>query len=205
MASVYEIALMRLLITGFEPFAGNLTNPSQKLIEDLRHDPILAKDCLFTVLPVSYRRAPEKVHQILLANPTVDRVLMFGLAQMRTKMSLERVALNWTEARLADVDGVMPAPGRLLPGAEEVRLNPLPLREWADDLEKMGLPVEVSLSAGGYVCNALAYAVSGLMKSRGEALFVHLPTEETLPLSQMRQAALYLQKALMSLSSKEIG
>ncbi|HRO67844.1 MAG TPA: hypothetical protein PL182_09800, partial [Pseudobdellovibrionaceae bacterium] len=155
--------MKKVLVTGFLPFAGRSVNPSQVLVERLAELPRFAGKIKTAILPVSYRRAPEVLIDALTAPPSVGAVLMFGLAQKRQKMSLERTAMNWIESGIADEDGEKPAPGPFLPGRQLVYFNSLPLVDWATGMNALGIPSEVSLSAGGYVCNASSYAVADFL------------------------------------------
>lgn len=170
--------MKKVLITGFLPFAGQSVNPSQILVERLATLPAFVGKIRTEILPVSYQRASDRVRQLLEMDEAIGAVLMFGLAQKRTKISLERTAMNWIESGIADEDGEKPEPGAFSPGRQLAYFNSLPLLEWVKELTVMGIPAEVSLSAGGYVCNATSYAVADLLSSddlQRPSLFVHLP------------------------------
>lgn len=170
--------MKKILVTGFLPFAGRTVNPSQVLVERLAGLSRFEGKIRVEVLPVSYQRASERVREILEGDDSIGAVLMFGLAQKRTKISLERAALNWVESGIADEDGEKPVPGPFLPGRQLAYFSSLPLSEWVKELNDDGIPAEVSLSAGGYVCNATSYSVADLLSGddlERPALFVHVP------------------------------
>ena len=164
-----------VLVTAFEPFDGQATNSSEVVMQSLREN--LKDRCHFLTLPVSYARSFENLRKHLeLAKEPYQFVLMLGQASGRSRISLERFALNWIEATLADADGVLPKPSQIQPGVPTALVSDLPLHEWRDQLIHQGLPVEVSLSAGGYVCNYFYFtATTQALKNSKQCLFVHLP------------------------------
>lgn len=160
-----------LLVTGFAPFLGEALNPSQRVVEALL-ERSAARDRIETlVLPVSFQRAS----QVLLkkwSEGDFSGVLMFGQAG-RPRISLERVALNWMETQHPDEDGFHPVTGPIRENCAPAWINSLPLSAWRDRIEKLSLPVEVSHSAGTFVCNRLLFDVS--QEIRSPILFVHVP------------------------------
>ncbi|MDZ4817432.1 MAG: pyroglutamyl-peptidase I, partial [Planctomycetota bacterium] len=58
----------------------------------------------------------------------------------------------------------------------------LPLAAWAERLRQQGIPAEVSLHAGSYLCNAALYLTHALSEQMGlqtQACFMHLPLDPT--------------------------
>lgn len=167
--------MKKILITGFEPFQKENINPSEKLVELYRgraHTETL-------ILPVSYRRSWEVLRSHL-ENQKHDFnfVLMLGQAGGRSAIGLEKAALNLQDAEVADEDGEIRLQQRISPMGPDAFLSPLLLRDWVHALHRKNLPVEVSLSAGAFVCNSLYYQVLEHFKSRQQALqalFVHVP------------------------------
>lgn len=164
----------RYLVTGFQAFGGDDLNPTELLLKWIDEDPTLSSFFETQLLPVEFDRA----HKLILERSDLDSfngVFCFGLAGGRSKISLERVALNWTEGRQPDNAGHTPAVGVIEETAEKVIFNNIPLLEsLRDRFEAAGLPVEISLSAGGYVCNHLYFH---LLKASLDVnvLFIHIP------------------------------
>lgn len=166
-----------ILVTGFEPFLQNKVNPSAELIQRLQETQ--NKRYLTQLLPVSYQRAPAMLKmQMQKQNPQF--VLCLGLAVGRDLFSLERVALNWIESTEQDNDQVQRPPAPILGSSESAYYTHLPLQEWCQKLRDQNFPVQVTFSAGAYVCNALYYQMMHFLGSdryrRG--LFVHVPSYE---------------------------
>ncbi len=165
--------MKRFLITGFEAFGDDLLNPTELLMKWISEDPNLSADFVTQVLPVEY----EKAHTLILQRPDLDSfdsIFCFGLAGGRSKIGLERVALNWIESSQADNAGKMLPLGPIDEKTKEVFFNEMNLEPLRASLQKAQLPVEISLSAGGYVCNYLYFQ---LLKAslKAQVLFIHIP------------------------------
>lgn len=163
-----------LLVTGFEPFGGESLNPTKMLMQLLAEQAALQALIHVAVLPVAYDVAFERVSE-LWGTGGFSGVLMFGQAGGRAKISLERVALNWTESSSADEFGRKPSAGPFMAEEAAALFSPLPLMAWRDRLEAAGIACEVSFSAGGFVCNELYYRVTRLLAGVAPCLFVHTP------------------------------
>jgi pyroglutamyl-peptidase len=159
---------MRLLLTGFSSFAGEKINPSERLLPHFASD-VRVQTLL---LPVSYQRSWQRL-QAELRKKNFDFLLMMGQAGGREKISLERVALNYADAEVADEDGQVLLEKTIDLQGPQAYISALPLRSWLKVLRGEGIASEISTSAGTYVCNHLYYQAQhfGVKNS----LFVHLP------------------------------
>lgn len=168
---------MKILITGFEPFGGHSINPSQKLVEQLPDTFFEDTEIVKAVLPVDKDRAPE----ILLAkikSHHPDSVVAFGLASERTKISLERVALNLMDFRIPDNKGRTVLDQPVVDGGPTAYFTTLPIHSIAEALKAAEIPVEFSLTAGTYLCNQVFYRLMhAVAEERLTTLagFIHLP------------------------------
>ncbi len=167
----------RILVTGFQPFGGESCNPSEILLQSLKGDLAFNSQVEFLLLPVSFKESVEVLENAMLHNH-FDAVFLLGQAGGRKSLSLERVALNWCEAKSADEVGFTPRAGGIVEVGPAAYFSSLPLDEWKAKLEAQGIPAEVSLSAGGFVCNHLYFWAQHLVKRREastEVLFIHVP------------------------------
>src|SRR5215467_6937090 len=98
--------LMKALVTGFEPFGDDSVNPSFELLR-LLPPRLGAIDIATQALPVVFGAALPALRSAIAATGP-DVVLCVGLAGGRTELSLERVAVNIDDARIADNDGNQP-------------------------------------------------------------------------------------------------
>jgi pyroglutamyl-peptidase len=157
----------QILITGFEPFQGESLNPSGELARQL-------KDKYMTlVLPVSYEKSWQILEDYLLKNPEIQFVISLGQAGGRCKVGLERIAVNLMDTEIPDESGQVYKSQEILSQGKEAYFSHWPLREW---VKKGGGNLEISNSAGLFVCNSIYYQTQNFLRTRGgEALFVHLP------------------------------
>lgn len=158
---------MKYLVTGFEPFADHVVNPSAEFVKSLGL-PEFEK----IVFPVAY----DKVSEILtgISLETYDFVFLFGLAADRKDICFERVALNWIESSIKDNLGKHPVPQKIDDSAVPAMINTLPIEQWVTELAQKNFQVKISHSAGAYLCNYLYFHV---MQKTSKALFIHIPKD----------------------------
>jgi pyroglutamyl-peptidase len=137
------------------------------------------KECATLILPVSYGRS-WKMLQARLEEQDYDFILMLGQASGRKWINLERVAINLQDVETPDEDGDQRLQKKIAENGADAFLSPLPLRAWAQMLQKMELPVEISFSAGAFVCNSIYYHMFQYLKTERpelhtNILFMHLP------------------------------
>jgi pyroglutamyl-peptidase len=177
--------MIRVLITGFEPFGSETSNPSRELAHSFENE----FDVM--ILPVSYERAMANLEARLKAKD-YDFILMLGQAGGRKMVELERVALNLEDNDKADEDGDLRLQMPISAQGPAAYLSPLPLREMAARLQSRQLRVQVSLSAGAFVCNSLYYRATLWLKQnnkRTQALFVHVPFSREQVLNKENETA----------------
>ncbi len=167
---------MKALITGFEPFGGELINPALEAVSrlDRRYGEV---EVITASLPVVFHESIGKLNSLMdLHMP--DIVLCVGQAGGRSLFSIERVAINIDDARIPDNNGNAPIDEPIVPGGPDAFFSTLPIKRIVDVLKKNGIPSGVSNSAGTDVCNHIMY---GLMEriSREEKKirggFIHVP------------------------------
>ena len=165
-----------LLVTGFEPFGGDALNPSMTLAQALDGSHLAGHTVRGAVLPCRFDLAPQVLARAL-AQWQPALVVCLGLAGSRAAVSIERVALNLIDARIADNAGNQPVDLPVLPGAAPAYFSTLPVKALAAALRRAGIPAEVSHSAGTFVCNQVFFALMHQLclypGVRGG--FVHLP------------------------------
>jgi pyroglutamyl-peptidase len=174
--------MKNLLLTGFEPFQGLPSNPSAETAKLLHQKIIGGYRVTGRVLPVIFDAAGAAVMEwIEELNPAA--VLMLGLAAGRTKISVERVAINCHAG--VDCSGKQYDDGPIEPAGEAAYFATLPIQAVAARITENGLPAEISNSAGIYVCNYVMYRVLYTLKRQGRAVqtgLIHLPADHGLAL-----------------------
>ncbi|MFC4892901.1 pyroglutamyl-peptidase I [Pseudofrancisella aestuarii] len=171
-----ENSIKKVLITGFAPFGGEATNPSFEAVKALP-DNIDGAQIIKKELPVSFEESIAKLKEYIKEyNP--DLIICVGQAGGRYNISVERVAINIDDARIPDNDGNKPIDTKIFANGENAYFSKLPIKAIAQNINKSGVPAEVSNTAGTYVCNHIMYALLYELnknypnKSGG---FIHVP------------------------------
>jgi len=175
-----------VLVTGFEPFAGDRVNPSQLVAERLDGREVGGARVAAVVLPVSSGAAPTALASAI-ERHRPRLVISLGLAGGRAAVCAERVGINVVDARIADNEGVQAIDLAILPGGPAGYFATLPLRSIVAAWISEGIPGELSNTAGTFICNQVLYwsmhlAATGRGHRGG---FIHLPY---LPEQAARQA-----------------
>ena len=88
---------MKVLLTGFDPFGGETTNPSYEAVK-LVPDTIDDIQVIKIEVPTVFRKSIEKLEQSIEEHKP-DIVICVGQAGGRYEISIERVAINIDDAR----------------------------------------------------------------------------------------------------------
>ncbi len=169
----------KILITGFNPFAGAAVNPSQLIVEQLVRRPRDRGGWTLTgeTLPTEFGGAERRMRE-LIQTQRPDAVLSIGLAGSAEGIRLERVALNVDDAIIPDNAGDQ-ARGRLIvPDGPAAYWSTLPIQEMLAALQARGIPAVISNHAGTFVCNHVMYVARDEIERLGLAArsgFIHVP------------------------------
>ena len=171
-----------ILFTGFEPFAGDTFNPSWALAQ--RATAILESSgtsARAALLPCVFETAPAVLTDVL-EQDSPELVICLGLAAGRKALSLEKVAINHIDARIPDNAGAQPIDMPVVADGPNAYFSTLPLKRAILELaaQDSAVPVEVSLSAGSFVCNQVFYALMHALAGQTEICggFIHVPVLE---------------------------
>ncbi len=168
--------LPTVLLTGFEPFGGESSNPSWDAVQALDGVRIASHRVVTRCLPVEFGGSLETLsHAMRDLKPAL--VLGVGQAGGRAQLSLERVAINLMDARIPDNAGASPIDETIAADGPAAYFSDLPIKAMLLALRAAGIPAEVSQTAGTYVCNQVFY---GLMHALRDAPnvrggFIHIP------------------------------
>jgi pyroglutamyl-peptidase len=194
-----ESAATSILVTGFEPFGGEAVNPAWRVAQALHGQTIAGARVQARCLPCVFGAALQALDAAL-AETRPLLVLALGQAAGRCDFSLERVAINVDDARIADNAGAVPIDQPVVAGAPAAYFSSLPIKAIVAALRDAGLPASVSQSAGTYVCNHVFYGLMHALQrhpaTRGG--FMHLPL---LP----EQAARHLGQPSLPLATMTSG
>ena len=143
---------MRILVTGFAPFGPDAVNAAWEAVARLP-ERIGGAAIVKRQLPVEYHGAPAAL-DALLAELRPDAVLCVGQAAGRAALTPELAGINWRDAAAPDNAGVLCRGKRIDPAGPDAYFSTLPVREMTEAIRAAGIPAQLSLSAGGYVCNS---------------------------------------------------
>ena len=165
---------MKLLLTGFTPFNNESINPSFeviKLLDDKINDIEIIKKEIDTSFNKSFKELKEYID---LYNP--DYVLLIGQAGNRLNVSIEKIGINYIDSKIPDNDGEIIKDTKISvdgPDAYFVTLDILKIKEY---VESYNLKLDISYSAGTFVCNYLLYkALEYTLNKNIKVGFIHVP------------------------------
>ena len=168
---------MKFLLTGFEPFGQSSVNPSEQVVQALAGQEFEEFRLETAVLPVHRFAGPQKL-LALVQQTRPDAVVCLGEAGGRTAVSIERVAVNLLDFRIADNDGLVVQDEPIVADGPAAYFTTLPVRALQQAVAAAGIPAELSLSAGTFLCNQVTYELLHFLAQQRlpiPAGFVHLP------------------------------
>lgn len=175
-----------ILLTGFGPFPGAPRNASSMLAEELsraavRRLPGFAVHA--ETLPTEWRAGPARLSELLTElQPAV--AIHFGVSHRARGFVVETRGRN---ERDDIVDACGEAPGDACVAQEGPSEMPatLPTGLIVERLRRLGVPVQLSRDAGGYLCNAILYhSLTDARRRDTGAIgprrgFIHIPDKLT--------------------------
>ncbi|HKT29078.1 pyroglutamyl-peptidase I [Dyella sp.] len=148
----------RILLTGFTPFGGEDINPSWEAVRVLDGKHIGGHRVVSRLLPTAFA---ESQRQLTAVVDEIAPSILLGIGQAggRSRLSIERVAINVQDARLPDNSGAQPVDEAVVPDGPAAYFSTLPIKAMLKALLAERLPAEVSNTAGTFVCNHVAYLI----------------------------------------------
>ena len=196
---------MNIIVTGFEPFLDNEINPTLEVLKLLPKN-IEGHNIITVRLPVLYDQCFDVLKPYIIKyNPGI--IINLGLAAKRNNICLERVAINMSHSTHKDNAGVVKIDETIIKDGENAYFSKLPIRKILYKIGEKGIPVEISNTAGLYVCNNVMYHVLHYINSNNlniKAGFIHVPfmdsqvqnkLENSLPIDTILEAVLDSIKA----------
>ena len=167
---------MKVLMTGFDPFGGESVNPAYEAVKALPGE-IEGAQIIKREVPTVYGKAArilkqemEKIHP--------DIVICVGQAGGRAGISIEKVAINYRDARIQDNAGNQPQDCPILAEGTDAYFATLPVKKIVAELQKAGIPAQISYSAGTFVCNDIFYSLMHMAANEYPGIkagFIHVP------------------------------
>ena len=141
-----------VLITGFEPFGGYDTNPSQLIAETLNGQEVAGAQIVGITVPVEFNESVATVTQAIDdLHPII--VVSIGLEARAHTIHIENVGVNLQRDPYDTENGSKIR--QIDPCGPGIRFSTLPERAITRALRRSSIPARQSWWAGTYVCNTL--------------------------------------------------
>ncbi|WP_394268592.1 pyroglutamyl-peptidase I [Anaerococcus nagyae] len=166
---------MKILVTGFDPFEGEPTNPAIESVKRIDNE-IEGAEIIKLEIPTVFQKSADVVEaKIREINP--DVVLSVGQAGGRYGITVERVAINQDDARIEDNEGNQPIDTAIREDGAPAYFATLPIKAMVEEIKKENIPASISNTAGTFVCNHIMYQDLYLAEKYGniKAGFIHVP------------------------------
>ena len=168
--------MKKILVTGFDPFGGETTNPALHAVMALP-DVVDGIQIIREALPTVYGKSFDVLQPILVqARP--HAAILVGQAGGRSHIAIERVAINIDDAKMADNEGVIHTDQPIAPDGPAAYFATLPVKAIVDDLHQAAIPGAISNTAGTFVCNHVMYKTlhyAATNQTGMKAGFIHVP------------------------------
>jgi len=178
-----------ILLTGFEPFGGEIINPAWEVTRLLDGYVCGEYTVVSRQLPCTFSSSSEVLYQLIKEHqPKV--VLCLGQAGGLADIAIEKVALNWIDAKIADNLGDQPIDRSIVVDAPLAYFANLDSKSILSALRLANIPCHISYSAGSYVCNYVFYSLMHYIHNHASSNlkggFIHIPylPEQTLDNNQ---------------------
>jgi pyroglutamyl-peptidase len=146
-------------------------------VRTLARDGIAGVALHSAILPVDRQGGPATLLNAVRAlHP--DAIICLGEAARRMAISIERVAINLLDYRMADNAGHQAIDEPIVPDGPAAYFVTLPVRAMLEAVRAAGIPAELSLSAGAFLCNQVTYELLHYLTTYQldiPAGFVHVP------------------------------
>ena len=171
--------MMKILVTGFDPFGGEKINPALETIKRLP-DTILGAQIIKLEIPTVVGKSLAKITEsVEKENP--DVVLSIGQAGGRSEITVERVGINIDDCRIPDNEGNQPIDEPVIKGGPAAYFVTVPIKAIVENIKAHNIPASISNTAGTFICNHVCYGVAHLAAARtaaGKPMksgFIHIP------------------------------
>lgn len=171
--------MMKILVTGFDPFGGEKINPALETIKRLP-DTILGTQIIKLEIPTVVGKSLAKIKEAVeKENP--DVVLSIGQAGGRSEITVERIGINIDDCRIPDNEGNQPIDEPVVKGGPAAYFVTVPIKAIVENIKAHNIPASISNTAGTFICNHVCYGVAHLAAQRtaaGKPMksgFIHIP------------------------------
>ena len=190
----------RLLITGFPPFSNHETNISQEVLSRITENglgPIEFETELLTVDEAGSSTIADRIQD----GDRFTGIIHLGFAANREKIHLEKIARNLISMKEPDNSGRLLESGQVVSGGPISLKTTAPIHILDEEFEHDDL-VFWSKDAGSFVCNETffrtLYALNNADSTETPAVFIHLPSDEDIPLELQVEKIVQIATTIVS-------
>lgn len=168
--------ILKVLVTGFDPFGGEKINPAIESVKKLP-DTIAGAEIIKLEIPTVIGKSVDKIKaKIEEVHP--DVVLSIGQAGGRPDITVERVGINCDDCRIKDNEGNQPIDEKVAEDGPAAYFSTLPIKAMVKNIQDGGVPASVSNTAGTFICNHVLYGVAHIQATKHPEMrtgFIHIP------------------------------
>ncbi len=167
---------MKILVTGFDPFGGEVINPAIETVKRLP-DTISGAKIIKLEIPTVCHQSLRVIDEAI-ARYDPDVVLSVGQAGGRPDITVERVGINVDDCRIPDNAGNQIVDEPIYADGPAAYFVTVPIKAMVQRIRERNIPASVSNTAGTFVCNHVTYGVCHLLAvkySGKRSGFIHIP------------------------------
>ncbi len=168
--------MMKILVTGFDPFGGDTINPALEAVNLLPYE-IQGHTIEKLEIPTVFNKSKVTIENKLKATH-FDIVLAIGQAGGRFELTPERIGINIDDARIPDNEGNQPIDEMIQSSGDAAYFSNLPVKRMTEAIKTAGVPARLSNTAGTFVCNHILYQLEFLQATQFPNIkfgFIHVP------------------------------
>lgn len=193
---------MNLLLTAFDPFGGEKTNPALDAV-NLMPETLGSIHIRKLELPTSFCRSGD-ILAAALSQYHPDTVLCIGQAGGRSGITVERTAVNIDDTVFSDNDGYAPADVPVFPNGPTAYFATVPVKKMVESIKNAGIPCLVSNSAGTFVCNHIMYTLLHIQAQFYPGTsggFIHVPFTPSQAVNHPGQSSMSIENIVQALTA----
>ncbi len=168
--------MKKVLITVFEPYKNDPISASCEIAKLIKIQPSMA-EVMNLVLPVEFGKGKDALISVLNCyEPNI--VIMLGQSVGKASIRFERVAINIASSTIDDNIGYCPNEEPINPLGPDAYFSTLPIVQMKNSSKEIGIPADISNSAGTYLCNYVYYLAldwASRMNNKTKVIFIHFP------------------------------
>lgn len=167
---------MKILLTGFDPFGGEKSNPAQEAVKKVSNN-INGCEVIKLTIPTVVEKSLQEIEKAI-EKHSPDIVISVGQAGGRFGITPERVSINVNDFRIKDNEGNQPIDEPIRVDGEVAYFSNLPVKAMVENMKKNNIPASLSNTAGSFVCNHVMYGIMYMIDKKYPNIkggFIHIP------------------------------